>query len=109
MGAGRLLYLAAALAALLAGCRPAATPVPESSMTRRPLVEVLNARSPELIAIPGVTAVAESRTRDGRPCVLILVVALTPELRSRLPRDLEGWPVVVEESGEIRAMPETPR
>jgi hypothetical protein len=59
--------------------------------------------------VPGVTAVAESRTPDGKPCVLILVVMLTPELRSRLPRDLDGWPVVIEESGEIRAMPESNR
>lgn len=74
-------------------------------MPSRPLSEVLADRGAALMAIPGVTAVAESRTQDGRPCVLILVVTLSPELRSRLPRELDGWPVVIEESGEIRAMP----
>lgn len=78
-------------------------------MPDRPLIEVLADRSPALMAVPGVTAVAESRTPDGKPCVLILVVKLTPELRSRLPRDLDGWPVLIEESGEIRAMPESSR
>lgn len=76
-------------------------------MPDRPIAAVLADHSPGLIAIPGVTAVAESRLPDGRPCVLILVARLTPELRSRLPRELEGWPVVVEESGEIRAMPDS--
>jgi hypothetical protein len=56
-----------------------------------------------------VVATAESRLDDGRPCILVLVVRLTPELRERLPRELEGWPVRVEESGEIRALPDSGR
>ena len=76
-------------------------------MPQRAIAAVLAEHSPGLIRIPGVTAVAESRGADGRPCVLILVVRLTPELRSRLPRTLEGWPVVIEESGEIRALPDS--
>ena len=76
-------------------------------MPSRPIAAVLADHSPELIRVPGVTAVAESRGEDGKPCVLILVVRLTPELRSRLPRTLEGWPVVIEASGEIRALPDS--
>ena len=78
-------------------------------MPARTLTEVLATHSPGLIKIPGVTAVAESRLADGRPCVLILVAKLTPDLRARLPRELEGWPVKIEESGEIRAMPDSTR
>lgn len=76
-------------------------------MPQRAIAAVLEEHSPGLIRTPGVAAVAESRDAQGQPCVLILVVRLTPELRARLPRTLEGWPVVVQESGEIRAMPDS--
>jgi len=39
------------------------------------------------------------------PCIKILVVRLDDTLRARLPSTLEGYPVLIEESGEIRAMP----
>jgi len=73
----------------------------------RPLAEVLAAHTPDLMALPGVVGTAESRMPDGRPCVLVMVVKSTPELRAKLPRELEGWPVRVDETGEIRAMPDT--
>jgi hypothetical protein len=102
--------LALAVAAMLAqGCRARPSDTPRNSMTQRSLTDVLAAHSPELMAIPGVTAVAESRLADGRPCVLVLVVKLTPELRGKIPRELEGWPVRLDQSGEIRAQPDSAR
>lgn len=77
------------------------------SPPNRSLTEVLAAHTPELMALPGVVGTAESRTPDGRACVLVMVAQSTPELRAKLPRELEGWPVRVEETGEIRAMPDT--
>jgi len=59
--------------------------------------------------VPGVVGTAESRLDDGRPCISVMVVRLTPELRARLPRELEGWPVRVDETGEIHAMPDSSR
>jgi len=109
VGTGRLLYLALVLAATLAGCRAGVAYRSEADLPSRPLADVLADHSSGLMAIPGVTAVAESRTPRGEPCVLILVKKLTPDLRSRLPEKLERWPVVVEESGEIRAMPDSGR
>jgi hypothetical protein len=78
-------------------------------MTQRSLTDALAAHGPGLMAIPGVTAVAESQLGDGRPCILVLVVKLTPELRAKVPPDIEGWPVRVEESGEILAQPDSVR
>ena len=75
----------------------------------RPIVEVLADHTPELMAIPGVVGTAESRTPDGRPCILVLLANDSAELRAKLPRELEGWPVVPEVTGEIRAMPDSSR
>lgn len=59
----------------------------------------------ELMAIPGVAGVAAGLLDDGRtPCLRLLVVARTRELEARLPRTLEGHPVVIEEAGRIRPL-----
>jgi hypothetical protein len=41
--------------------------------------------------------------KDGKPVIVIMVERLTPGLMTRLPKAVEGHPVVVEESGEISA------
>jgi hypothetical protein len=67
-----------------------------------PISATIERHSGELLDIPGVVGVAEGLS-GGRPIVQILVVRQTPELVSRLPRTLDGHPVVVIETGEIRA------
>jgi len=56
-----------------------------------------------------VVGTAESRLGDGRACILVMVVRLTPELGRRVPRTIEGWPVRIDETGEIHAMPDSGR
>jgi hypothetical protein len=101
--------LAFVLALSLSACRP--TPGKDSmpAPPTRPLAEVLASHTPELMAIPGVVGTAESRTGDGRPCILVMLAKSTPELRARLPRELEGWPVRLEVTGEFHAMPDSGR
>jgi hypothetical protein len=74
-----------------------------------PLTEVLARHTSELMALAGVEGTAESRLDDGTPCILIIVRELTPELRAALPKRIEGHPVRVEVTGEIRAMPDSAR
>lgn len=104
------LVAAAVLAAvvLVAGCQRH-PPKSEPSMPRRPIAEVLAAHTPELMAVPGVVGTYQGALADGRPCIRVMVVKLTPELRRRLPRTLEGWPVELEESGEIHALGDSAR
>jgi hypothetical protein len=63
---------------------------------------VLKERTGELMAVPGVVGTGES-LRDGKPCIVVMVVARTPEIDKRIPKELEGYPVRVEVTGEIRA------
>jgi hypothetical protein len=103
--AGALLFV---LALFLPGCQPPSrkSPMPAPS---RPLAEVLAAHTPGLMAIPGVVGTAESRTSDGRPCILLMLSTSAPELRAKLPSELEGWPVRLEVTGEFHAMPDSGR
>lgn len=100
--------LAFSLPAALAGCRSAPeggnTPL---SMPERPIEQVLAERSPEWMSWEGVVATAIGQLDDGRPCLLVYLAYEDQDLRARFPESVEGHPVVVEVSGEIRAMPDT--
>ncbi|MBN1503923.1 MAG: hypothetical protein JW952_02545 [Candidatus Eisenbacteria bacterium] len=73
-------------------------------MPTRDVKSVMEAHVQELMAIDGVTAVAIGELDDGTPCITVYVVEKTDELSDRIPKTLEGHPVVVEESGVIRPM-----
>lgn len=75
----------------------------KSSMANRPVKEVMEDHAGKLISIPEVTAVAVSELEDGTPCIKILIIEESAEIRAELPDSLEGYPVVVEVSGRIEA------
>lgn len=70
----------------------------------RDIKAVMENHTAELMAIPGVTGVAVGLSRKKVPCILVLVVRATTEIRERVPREIEGHPVEVMVSGEIRGM-----
>lgn len=43
---------------------------------------------------------------DGQPCIKVYVVQRTPELDRKIFNRLAGYPVQIEETGGIRALPE---
>ena len=76
----------------------------EETVARKDIMAVVDEHAPGLIAVPGVEAVAVGALPSGDPCVRIYVAELTDELRGRLPDELGGWPVDVEESGKFRPL-----
>ncbi len=75
-------------------------------MLAKTIDEVLGEHTDEWMSIPGVvgTAIGEC---EGKPCIRVLVVNKTPELRKKIPSKLEGFVVYVQETGEIRALDPT--
>ena len=67
--------------------------------------EVLERHAPRLLALPGVVAVAEGES-DGRACITVFVAEKTTAVLAQVPAELAGRPVVVRESGELRALDE---
>jgi len=55
-----------------------------------------------LLAVPGVTGLGIGG-QGGKPAIVVMVKQLTPDVKAGIPRTLEGYPVVVEQSGEIVA------
>jgi len=64
--------------------------------------QVFNDHQDELVAIPGVSGIGIG-SKDGKPAIVVMVERLTPALTTSLPRSLEGYPLVVEQSGKIVA------
>jgi hypothetical protein len=67
--------------------------------------EVLKKHTKELMSIPGVVGTAQGLC-DKKPCIKVFVIKKTSELDQKIPANLEGYPVVIEETGKIRALPE---
>jgi len=69
----------------------------------RPMAEVLRDHTPSLMAIPGVVGTGEG-ARDGKAVILVLISRKTPQIEHQVPREIEGYPVVLQETGPVRAL-----
>ena len=65
---------------------------------------VLARRTPELMAIEGVSGTGEGM-EAGDTVLVVFVTRRTPELEARVPREVDGWRTVLREVGEVTAPP----
>ena len=94
--------LVVALAAVGVACSPRAGPKGDSTSMRRPIEAVQGSYTDSLMRIPGVVGTGIGLC-DGAPCIKVLVVRATPELRKAIPDSLEGYRVILDETGTVRA------
>ena len=74
-------------------------------MPRRDINAVLRAHQNELMAVPGVVGIYVGLMDDGKtPCLKVMVVEKTQDMERQIPKSLEGYPVVIEETGVIRPL-----
>ena len=75
----------------------------EKKMQAKTIEVVLEEHTDKWMSIPGVvgTAIGEYK---GKPCIKIFVVKKTAELTKKIPSKIEGFPVVIQETGEFRAL-----
>ena len=90
-------------AAWIGGCRAGGGAMTGQPQSMPPIQRVLERHTDSLLSIPAVVGVAQGES-GGRSVIQVLVVRRTPELEARLPRTLEGYPVVIVGTGEIRAL-----
>lgn len=69
-----------------------------------PIREAKQRHAGDLLALPGVLAVGIGRTPDGRDAIIVSVRRGDPEASSRVPSQLEGHPVVIQSTDEIRGL-----
>ena len=75
-----------------------------SPMVAKAIDEVLREHVKPLMSIPGVVGAGQGLC-EGKPCIKVFVIKMTPDLDQKIPNTLEGYQVVVEETGEIKALP----
>jgi hypothetical protein len=76
----------------------------KNTMASQTIEQVLKEHSNELMSIPGVVGTAQGLC-DGQPCIKIFVIKKTSEIEEKIPETLEGYPVEIESTGEIKALP----
>lgn len=89
---------------LVVSCQPdmaqATSPSP-----KRDINAVLAAHDKELLAIPDVVGVYVGTLEDRRTlCLKIVLARQNPEAERKIPRTIEGYPVITEVTGEIRPL-----
>jgi len=65
--------------------------------------QVLAEHTPQWMATPGVVGTAIGLF-EGQPCIKVFVAENTEDLAAKFPSALEGHRVVLEETGEFRAL-----
>jgi hypothetical protein len=98
----RILVLIAAVFIFLA---QSACQRPMKATPQRDINTVLNAHSQELMALPSVTGVYVGLMPDEKtPCLKVMLKEKNSATIQKIPKQIEGHPVRVEISGEIRPM-----
>jgi hypothetical protein len=100
----RWLSVVAMALALMTGCQEIMAQN-NSPNQKRDINAVLRDHDKELLAIPGVVGVYVALLEDGKsPCLKVMLARESAETTRALPKTLEGYPVVVEVTGEIRPL-----
>jgi len=97
--------------ALLSMACPSGTQSPvvqtqrRESVSQKDINAVLKDHEGELMALPGVVGVYVGLLPDEKTvCLKVMVVQETEDLKGRIPKSLDGHPVLIEESGVIRPL-----
>lgn len=72
-------------------------------MAERTIAKVLKDRTGEWMAIPGVEGTAIG-LYEGKPCIRIFTSKKANELRAKIPSVVDGYAVIIEETGGFRAI-----
>ena len=72
------------------------------SMPERAIEQVLKDKTNEWMAIPGVEGTAIGLS-EGKHCIKIFTSSKPQQLRDKIPSRVEGYPVIIEETGKFRA------
>jgi len=73
------------------------------TMPERTIEQVQEEHTDDWMAIPGVEGTAIG-LYEGKPCIKIFSSSRSQEVRAKIPSTVEGYPVIIEETGDFRAL-----
>ncbi len=74
-----------------------------SLVNEKTIEQVLEDRTDQWMAIPGVEGTAIGLFED-QPCIMILSSVAPQQLRSKIPETLNGYNIVIQQTGTFRAL-----
>jgi len=74
-------------------------------MSGKTIEQVQQEHTDEWMEIPGVVGVALGQS-VGKACILVLTAADTEQVREQVPATVDGYPVVLQYTGDVRALDE---
>lgn len=72
-------------------------------MSEKTIEQVLEEKTEQWMAIPGVEGTAICLFED-KPCIMILSSVASRQLRSKIPETLNGYQVVIRQTGTFQAL-----
>jgi len=75
-------------------------------MSSMKIEEILKKYTDNLMSISGVVGTGQGLC-DGEPCIKVFLIKKTRELEEKIPGELEGCKVKIEETGMVKAYPES--
>ena len=75
-------------------------------MSAMKIEEVLKKYADNLMSLSDVVGVGQGLC-DGEPCIKVFVIKKTQELEEKIPGKIEGYNLKIEETGRVRAYPES--
>ena len=105
----KTVHVAAFFVGLLAGTAACGGPAEEAApldedqatVTAVSIEQAQQHLTDSVMSLPGVTGTMIGEC-DGEPCIKVLVVRKTEDLAEKIPTEFEGYPVELEETGELR-------
>jgi hypothetical protein len=67
----------------------------------RSIEQVFDSHREALLATPGVVGVGIARL-EAKPCIVVMVMESTPDLENHVPKQLEGYTVIIELIGDMK-------
>jgi len=86
------------------GCRANNAGSEGKGQVPKSVEQALKEHSGRLLSLPGVVGTGEG-VSNGKPCIIVYVVRASAALTREIPASLDGYSVVIEETGEVRALP----
>jgi hypothetical protein len=92
------------IAGFVLGCRPGTIENHKRAhdMQKLTIEQVQEKYQDQWMAVPGVIGVGIGAVAN-KPVIMVMVAKKAPEIRQKIPKTVEGYSVVIEETGEIRA------
>ena len=75
----------------------------DQPMLSKTIEQVQEEHTGEWMAIPGVEGTGIGLFK-GKPCIKVFTSVKTEKLRGKIPSSVEGYPVIIEETGVFRAL-----